>query len=166
MTMLCAALLATCLPSPSMPAPVTPWEARTAAAMLAPYCGEGCGELAVYPAFGLDGGASVKWDWRVAAIHYDVAWLDELREGYGSGVVIWVFGHEMGHYMAGSEVRGKTSELFADAWAGCAVGRTGMALEPVEAAIREAISPSDTPTHPGYEARIEATRAGARWCTR
>lgn len=145
----------------------TPWPAQAAAWALRGACDD-CASIPVYASSDVgEAGASMRWHWGLPSVTYAAPWLDALEARYGHTVAVWVFAHEFGHRIDGWAPEGSWGrELVADAWAGCALARLGMPIEATEAALHEAISPTPTPTHPAYAARIEATRHGARVCAR
>ncbi len=86
-------------------------------------------------------------------------------ERYGHEAVVWIMGHELGHQILvdeGLKSKGKTTELAADTWGGCALAELhldpGPALKYIAAAMEE------SSTHPGPEFRAEALLTGYERC--
>lgn len=100
-------------------------------------------------------------------ISYSQPWLEELRS-YGVEAALGLFAHELGHAIDYTEGSADWSpwerELSADWWAGCALGRRGMDVEPAIRAWRGFATESES--HPGPERRAYALSLGADSCRR
>ena len=99
---------------------------------------------------------------------YNSDFMDRIVQQYGGGATFGILAHEFGHHIDfhTTPVWMNTSwsrELKADAWAGCALARTGIGTGQIENALR-AIAASPSPSHPPWPQRHQAVRTGFVSC--
>ena len=101
-------------------------------------------------------------------IAYRPDFMDRVAQQYGGGATFGILAHEFGHHidLHTTPLWMNTSwsrELKADAWAGCALARTGIGTRQVENSLR-AIAAYPSPSHPGWPQRHQAVRTGFVSC--
>ena len=105
-------------------------------------------------------------------IGYQPAFMDRIAREYGDGATFGILAHEFGHHIDFHTTppwmnSSWSRELKADAWAGCALARTGISTASLENALR-AIAQFPSASHPGWPQRLQAVRhgfvsCGGRW---
>jgi hypothetical protein len=103
-----------------------------------------------------------------AKIVYAPKFFTELYDSYGDGAIIAVIAHELGHALD-ETAPGKwmkslaTPELRADAWAGCALARSGLTIRALTEAVT-ALSKYPSAAHSSWGLRLTALRLGFSQC--
>ena len=97
-------------------------------------------------------------------IVYQPNFMNSIAQLYGIGATFGILAHEFGHHIDFHTTplwmnNSWSRELKADAWAGCALFRTGIGTSNIENALR-AIAQFLSPSHPGWPQRLQAVRTG------
>lgn len=97
-------------------------------------------------------------------IAYSPGFMNYIAQRYGGGATFGILAHEFGHHIDFHSTppwmnNSWSRELKADAWAGCALARTGFGTRQIENALG-AIAAYPSATHPGWPQRLQAVRAG------
>ena len=95
---------------------------------------------------------------------YNSAFLTQLAAQYGDGASYGLLAHAFGHHIDFNTTppwmnNSWSSELKADAWAGCALAKTGVGTGQIENAL-VAIAAFPVPGNPGWPQRQLAVRTG------
>jgi hypothetical protein len=95
---------------------------------------------------------------------YNPVLLNQLAIQYGNGASFGILAHALGHHIDFNTTPAWmndswSSELRADAWAGCALARTGVGTGQIENAL-VAIAAFPVPGRPGWPQRQLAVRTG------
>jgi hypothetical protein len=103
-----------------------------------------------------------------ARIVYEPQFFSMLYDKYGDGAIIAIIAHEFGHALAETVPAAWmkanwTAELRADAWAGCALAKSGLSAPGVKDALT-ALSKYPPPAQPGWPLRLPAVRLGFTHC--
>lgn len=103
-----------------------------------------------------------------AKIVYQPHFFAMVYDNYGDGAIIAIIAHELGHALnetaPAAWMNGSWSpELRADAWAGCALAKSGLSATSVKEALT-AVSKYPSPAHPSWAQRIPALRLGFTHC--
>ena len=101
-------------------------------------------------------------------IAYQPDFMDRIAQQHGGGATFGILAHEFGHHIDFHTTppwmnNSWSRELKADAWAGCALARTGIGTGQIENALR-AIAASPSPSHPPWPQRNQAVRTGFVSC--
>jgi len=99
---------------------------------------------------------------------YSPQFLAAAYGAFGDGGIVAVFAHEVGHAMdatlgAAFIKTNWTPELRADAWAGCILARLNPGLGSLQPSL-SALAKYPSPSHPGWNLRLPAIRAGYTQC--
>jgi hypothetical protein len=99
---------------------------------------------------------------------YSPQFFASVHDGFGDAGIVAIIAHELGHAlddaMGAAWIQSKwTPELRADAWAGCALAKSNLNPREMEAALG-ALSKYPSPSHPGWNVRQPAIRAGYAGC--
>ena len=97
-------------------------------------------------------------------IAYSPGFMNYIAQRYGGGATFGILAHEFGHHIDFHSTppwmnNSWSRELKADAWAGCALARTGLGTGQIENALG-AIAAYPSATHPGWPQRLQAVRTG------
>ncbi len=136
-------------------------------AALSPICTPQCPEMAIYrnPTAA---NAMLVVTADQAKVVYAPRFFSAVYDNYGDGAIIAIIAHEFGHALA--EVHPVTwmksdwnAELRADAWAGCALAKSGLSAIDLADALTAAAKypPSNSPSWP---IRLPALRVGFIQC--
>ena len=103
-----------------------------------------------------------------AKIVYQPQFFSMVYDNYGDGAIIAIIAHELGHALnetaPATWMNGSWSpELRADAWAGCALAKSGLSATSVKEALT-AVAKYPSPAHPGWAQRLPALRLGFTHC--
>lgn len=103
-----------------------------------------------------------------AKIVYEPQFFSMLYDNYGDGAIIAIIAHEFGHALAETVPAAwmKSNwppELRADAWAGCALAKSGLSATGVKEALT-GVSKYPAPAHPSWAQRLPALRLGFTHC--
>ncbi len=97
-------------------------------------------------------------------ISYRPVFMDQTAFQYGPGATFGILAHEFGHHIDLQTTppwmnTSWSRELKADAWAGCALARTGVSTSNLENAL-VAIAAFPSPSHPPWQVRSQSVRTG------
>ena len=103
-----------------------------------------------------------------AKMVYKPEFLTAVYEAYGDGGILAILAHEVGHMVDSNAAplwmkREWSSELRADAWAGCAFGRMKLTGRPLQAAMTT-LSKYPSASHPAWTVRSPVVREGYKQC--
>jgi hypothetical protein len=103
-----------------------------------------------------------------AKIVYQPQFFSMVYDNYGDGAIIAIVAHELGHALnetapAAWMNSSWSPELRADAWAGCALAKSGLSGASVKEAL-VAVSKYPSPAHPSWAQRLPALRLGFTHC--
>jgi len=133
-------------------------------------CPKGCGKILLVVNPTAPDAVTATTGLGVSQIAFSPQFLGALRSAYGAHATLGIVAHEVGHHLDALGDRPawmKTTwdvEQRADAWAGCALGKTDLkpaALQGVLSAMA-AYPPS---ARPSWTARVPAVEAGYAQCT-
>ena len=101
-------------------------------------------------------------------IGYQPAFMNRIALQYGGGATFGILAHEFGHHIDFHTTppwmnTSWSRELKADAWAGCALARTGVSTGYLENAL-VAIGQYPSASHPAWPQRLPAVRHGFVSC--
>lgn len=101
-------------------------------------------------------------------IAYDPTFMTGVEQQFGGGATFGILAHEFGHHIDFHTTppwmnTSWSRELKADAWAGCALAKTGVPTGAIENALR-AIAQYPSPSHPAWPQRHHAVRTGFVSC--
>jgi len=130
-------------------------------------CRPNCPTISMFrnpTAFGL---MLVRGDGQVKLV-YKPAFFTGVYEAYGDGGILAIMAHEVGHAIDGampaSWIKPNwTSELRADAWAGCALARINLSSRNLQSGLG-ALSRYPSPSHPDWTVRLPILQAGYMQC--
>jgi hypothetical protein len=138
-------------------------------AALSPTCSPKCPQIAIYRnATAANAMLVVTAD--QAKFVYAPQFFTAVYDRYGDGAIIAIVAHEYGHaldevYPARWMQSGWTPELRADAWAGCALGKSGLSSnELAEAVTAVSKYPPFAHPQPSWALRLTALRLGYTHC--
>jgi hypothetical protein len=136
-------------------------------AALAPFCLPNCPATAVFRNT-TAAEAMLIADKGQAKIVYEPKFFSMVYDNYGDGAIIAIIAHEFGHALdetspAAWMKSNWTPELRADAWAACALAKSGLSFTSVKEALT-ALSKYPAPAHPGWNQRLPALRLGFTHC--
>ena len=99
---------------------------------------------------------------------YSPAFFASVHDTFGDPGVVAIIAHEFGHALddalgASWVQQSWTPELRADAWAGCALGKSALSATELQAAL-DALAKYPSPSHPGWTVRLPVIRAGYTGC--
>jgi hypothetical protein len=103
-----------------------------------------------------------------AKLVYSPQFLGAAYDSFGDDGIVAVIAHEVGHAMdatmgAAWIKKTWTPELRADAWAGCLLARLDPAPGTLQSSL-SALSKYPSPSHPSWNLRLPALRAGYTQC--
>jgi len=103
-----------------------------------------------------------------AKIVYQPQFFSMVYDNYGDGAIMALIAHELGHALnetapAAWIESGWPPEVRADAWAGCALAKSGQSATSVKEALT-ALSKYPSPAHPSWAQRLPALRTGFTHC--
>lgn len=106
----------------------------------------------------------------VSKIAYSSQFMNHMFYNLGANASFGVMAHELGHHIdfinpAAWMDQSWGRELRADAWAGCALARSGRSPAQTQMAVR-ALAAYPSPSHPGWPQRSAAIQAGFAHCSR
>jgi hypothetical protein len=140
--------------------------ARRLNAALAPLCSPRCPQISVFRNTTAANAMLVVTPDQAKFV-YAPQFFQTLYDGYGDGALIAVIGHEYGHaldeiYPARFRSAG-APELRADAWAACALARTGLSANELAETLA-AVAKYPSSAHPSWALRAPAMRLGYTTC--
>jgi len=135
-------------------------------------CPYGCGTYVLVSNPSTPNASAITFGMGQTKISYQASWMDMIDRRYGGGATYATYGilaHEFGHHIDLHTTpqwmnTSWSRELKADAWAGCALARSGMGTYEIENTLR-AIAAFPSPTHPPWPQRQRAVRLGFRNCS-
>jgi hypothetical protein len=134
---------------------------------LSPICTPNCPQIAVFRNATAPN-AMLFADQSGAKIVYQPQFFSMVYDKYGDGAIMAIIAHELGHAL--NEIAPApwiksdwSTELRADAWAGCALAKSGLSATSVKDALT-ALSKYPSPAHPSWTARVPALRLGFTHC--
>lgn len=136
-------------------------------AALSPTCSPKCPQIAIFRnATASNAMLVVSAD--QAKFVYAPQFFAAVYDKYGDGAIIAVIAHEYGHALAETIAApwmnsAWTGELRADAWAGCALAKIGLASKDLAEALT-AVSKYPPFAGPGWSSRLPALRQGYTHC--
>lgn len=91
-----------------------------------------------------------------------------VHDHYGDAGIVALIAHALGHALddgigAAWIDKAWAAELRADAWAGCTLAKSGLGSDEVKAALA-ALADYPSPSHPAWNVRLQAIRAGYTNC--
>jgi hypothetical protein len=99
---------------------------------------------------------------------YSPQFFASVHENYGDPGIVAIIAHEFGHAL--DDTMGAawiqttwTPELRADAWAGCSLAKSNLNASDLGAAL-SALAKYPSPSHPAWNLRVPAIRAGYAAC--
>ena len=133
-------------------------------------CPTGCGKILLVVNPTAPDAVTATTGLGVSQIAFSPQFLGALRSAYGANAALGILAHELGHHLdAAGDHPGwmKTTwdvEQRADAWAGCALGKTD--LKPVVLqGVLSAMAAYPPAARPSWTARLPAVEAGYAQCT-
>jgi len=131
-------------------------------------CPTGCGTIVLYRNPQLPNAITYTQGVGVSHIVYGADFFNQIATAFSDDGVWGILAHEVGHHVdinfqAGFMNSSWGRELRADAWAGCALARTGRSTRGVERAM-SAMMAYPSQSHPGASTRIPALREGFVAC--
>lgn len=132
-------------------------------------CPKGCGRVGLFKNWTAPSAMSLNVGHGMSKIAYSPGFMDRVQDVYGTDASFGILAHEVGHHVdangspAGWMDGAWTSELRADAWAGCALARAGMRIDGFKGALR-AVSTTSAGTDPSWELRTAAMQRGYSSC--
>jgi hypothetical protein len=133
-------------------------------------CPKGCGKILLVTNPTAPDALTATTGLGVSQIAFNPKFLAAVRALYGPSATIGIIGHELGHHVdaAGDHPSWMTktwdAELRADAWAGCALGKSNLRTEGVQAALL-AMAAYPPVAHPSWTTRLPAVEVGYAQCT-
>ncbi|HUI81066.1 MAG TPA: hypothetical protein VLY24_24245 [Bryobacteraceae bacterium] len=141
--------------------------ARGVNAALSPICTPNCPQIAVFRNETAPNAMLIASNGE-AKIVYQPQFFSMVYDKYGDGAIIAIIAHELGHALnetapAAWMKSDWPAELRADAWAGCALAKSGLSAGSVKDALT-AVAKYPSPAHPSWAARLPALRLGFTHC--
>ena len=133
-------------------------------------CPKGCGKILLVTNPTSPDALTATTGLGVSQIAFNPKFLAAVRTLYGPSATLGIIGHELGHHVdaAGDHpswmTKGWDAELRADAWAGCALGKSNLRTEGVQAALL-AMAAYPPVAHPSWTTRLPAVEVGYAQCT-
>ncbi len=132
-------------------------------------CPKDCGQLGIFKNQTAPNVLTTAVGPHMSKIAYNPRFIDAAVKSYGPGASLGILAHEVGHHVdsifpAPPWMNADWgTELRADAWAGCALAKTGSKPGELRAAL-QGIALSPSVTHPAWSVRSEALQAGFKGC--
>jgi hypothetical protein len=131
-------------------------------------CPMGCGRVMLFENQTVSNAMTSTMPGQGSVISYNPGFMGQIFSQFGAGATFGVLAHEFGHHIdlqqpAAWMDHAWGRELRADAWAGCALARSGFDAAQASAAL-QAIAAYPSPTHPAWNLRVPALRQGYMNC--
>lgn len=153
--------------NPQYDSPPPDFAMNVAARVAGALCGGTCGVVLVQNATAGNALTLVSPNGQ-AKIAYSPPFMNAVEAQIGGAATFGILAHEVGHVVDGRTgvawmIDSWSRELRADAWAGCALARSGLSTSEVGAALM-AVSQYPSPTHPAWNLRLPALQTGYSNC--